>query len=406
MRRAAALAACLAVSAVTFYVACGSDSGASATTASDGGPASDAGGSAPDAPDPRCATQAVFLDTHPHASAQPTDLGKTISDTRGWNGQLYFAYGDLEANTGPIVITSFDPKAKKWIDHPISYRESGTGLIKTTDSFPTHDIERFLLVAGQLWAPAAQEMGTPPFDTVTSPEYAVGSASHDWSEVDIAPSGLHIVDTIERAPGDIYVTGSMHMYTDASAAANGRAGSAIWRSQDGGPFTQLFPDFTPRTDGEEFFDLTGAFMYGAALKGVAYFDGASFIYKYDGANWDFNEAFGEFLSPAVFAGHLVFADLGQFYAFDGTKRTNLEFRFFESQGRYQGLKETLALFQVTEGRLLAVKYGGDVMMTTDLQTWTCIGKAPADATSIGSLDGVVYFGAIEGKVYGFPAPSW
>src|SRR5882724_11144062 len=101
--------------------------------------------------------------------------------------------------------------------------------------------------------------------------------------------------------------------------------------------------------------------------------------------------------------HIVFADLGQFFAFDGTTRTNLDFRFFESQGRYQGMKEPLALFQVTEGRLLAVKYGGDVMMTTDLKTWSCIGKAPADATSIGSLDGVVYFGSVNSGVYGFPA---
>jgi hypothetical protein len=68
--------------------------------------------------------------------------------------------------------------------------------------------------------------------------------------------------------------------------------------------------------------------------------------------------------------------------------------------------EPLALFQVTEGRLLAVHYGGDVVMTTDLVSWTCIGKAPADATSIGSLNGVVYFGSVNSGVYGFPAPSW
>jgi hypothetical protein len=46
------------------------------------------------------------------------------------------------------------------------------------------------------------------------------------------------------------------------------------------------------------------------------------------------------------------------------------------------------------------------MMTTDLKSWTCIGQAPADASSIGSLDGVVYFGSVNSGVYGFPAPSW
>lgn len=46
------------------------------------------------------------------------------------------------------------------------------------------------------------------------------------------------------------------------------------------------------------------------------------------------------------------------------------------------------------------------MMTTDLETWTCIGQAPEDAASIGSLDGTVYFGGIEGQVFGFTEPSW
>ena len=53
-----------------------------------------------------------------------------------------------------------------------------------------------------------------------------------------------------------------------------------------------------------------------------------------------------------------------------------------------------------------MKHTGDVMMTTDLGTWSCIGKAPADATSIGSLDGVVYFGSVNSAVYGFPTKSW
>ena len=34
------------------------------------------------------------------------------------------------------------------------------------------------------------------------------------------------------------------------------------------------------------------------------------------------------------------------------------------------------------------------------------GQAPADASSIGSLDGVVYFGSVNSGVYGFPGPSW
>jgi hypothetical protein len=46
------------------------------------------------------------------------------------------------------------------------------------------------------------------------------------------------------------------------------------------------------------------------------------------------------------------------------------------------------------------------LVFADLATWSCIGKAPPDAASIGSLDGVVYFGGIESRVYGFEHASW
>jgi hypothetical protein len=401
------------------FIACGSDNGATTTapvgqgaTMPDaaGGAAPDAG--AADASDPRCATQATFLGTHPHASQQPTPLGRTISDTRGWKGVLYFAYGDFEANTGPIYITTFDPKTKTWQEHPVAYKENGTGIMKSTPAFATHDIERFLPIGDSLWAPAAQPDFSPPFNNATAPEYAIATAGHDWTQVDVVPNSIHVVDAIERAPGDVYLTGSAFMSTDGAlgAAVNGRSGGHVWRSVDGGPFTQLFPDFTP---GSEFFDFTGAWIFGAALNGVAHLDEASLVYQHNGTSWIWGdgdggngEGVGQFLSPATFAGHVVFADLGQLFAHDGTKRTNLDFRYFESQGRYNTLGDRLALFQVTEGHLLAVHYGGDVMMTTDLVSWTCIGKVPADATSIGSLDGVVYFGSVNSGVYGFPAPSW
>jgi hypothetical protein len=424
MRRSTLLVGWSGATLLAAFVACSDDDGQDSRTptmtveagstmpdtgASDAGNASDAA----DASDPRCATQATFLGTHPHASQQPTPLGRTISDTRGWNGLLYFAYGDLEANTGPIYITTFDPKTKAWEEHPVAYVEDGTGITKSTPAFFTHDIERFLPIGNSLWAPAAQPVFESPFDAATAPEYAIATGSHDWTQVDFVPNSIHLVDAIERAPNDIYFTGSAFMSTDAAvgAAANGRAGGYVWRSIDGGPFTQLFPNFAASTAGSEYFDLTGAWIFGAALNGVAYLDEDGFVYEDDGGGglapaWTNWEDVGEFLTPATFAGHIVFADLGQFYAYDGTSRTNLNFRFFESQGRYQATMEPLALFQVTEGRLLAVRDGGDVMMTTDLVSWTCIGKAPADATSIGSLDGVVYFGSVNSGVYGFPAPSW
>ena len=408
MRAKRALAAgAAAAMALSVYAACGDGNG----DAGPGASASDATSPLPDtsvtdAADPRCNVEAVLLGTHPHASAQPTDLGRTISDVRGFGRALYFAYGDLEANTGPIYITSFDPKKAAWTDHPVAYTETGTGVTKTTPTFGTHDIERFLVVAGKLWAPAAQPFYGAPFDSSSAPEFAVGTTTHDWSQVDISPTGIHVIDAIERAPGDVYVTGSALMRTDASAAANGRSGGHIWRSQDGGPFEVLYPDFARSVGGAEYFDLLGGFVFGAALNGTAYFDVSGYIYKWDGGAWDGWEAFGEFLTPSVFAGRIVFGSTGQLFAFDGQKRTNLGFRSFESPGRYQGSKEPIMPFQVTEGHLIAAAFDGHLMETTDLTSWHCIGKVPADTSAVGSLDGVVYFGTTKSQVYGLPSASW
>ena len=360
-----------------------------------------------DAGDPRCATRAVALGSHPHAIAQPTSLGRTLADTRGWHGRVYFAYGDLEINTGPIVISSYEPISMTWQDHRIAYRDASTRVLMSTDSFATHVIERFIPIGDNLWAPAGQP-DFRPFGAAAAPEYAIGSATHEWNEVDIASDSIHVVDAVELAPNDVLLTGS-GLFHDRGTSPDGPllAGGYVWRSVGGGPFTQIFPAFGA-TAADDNVDRSGAPITGAALNGVAYLDEASFIYTVEGSSMTCCTVhpLGQFLKPVAFAGRLVFADLGQLFAFDGTKLTNLAMPLFVSQGRYQGSVQSLSLFQVTQGHLLAVNEGGDVMMTSDLATWTCIGKAPADATSIGSLDGVVYFGGIEGRIYRFEHASW
>lgn len=277
----------------------------------------------------------------------------------------------------------------------------------STDAFATHVIERFLPIGDTLWAPAGQPDFTP-LGAPAAPEYAIGSATHEWTEVDIAPDSIHVVDAIERVPGEVLVTGS-GLFHDRGTQPDGPllAGGYVWRSIDGAPFTQIFPTFGA-TAAQDNVDRSGAWIFGAALHGVAYLAETSFIYTADasGLSCCTVPALGQFLRPVAFADRLVFADLGQLWTFDGAALTNLDFTLFASKGRQQGSQQSLALFQATEDHLLAVREGGEVMMTTDLATWTCIGKAPADAASIGSLDGTVYFGGIEGQVFGFTEPSW
>src|SRR5689334_1907858 len=99
--------------------------------------------------DQRCQTQATFFTTHPHAPAQASTDGAHLVDTRGWHGRLYFGYGDVAQNTGPIWVSSLDPITNTWIDHFL---------------FQTQNIVRFDPIGDLLYAPAGQAMGSPPSD--------------------------------------------------------------------------------------------------------------------------------------------------------------------------------------------------------------------------------------------------
>ena len=58
----------------------------------------------------------MLLGGHPHAAEQPTASSRTLIETEGWMGRVYFGYGDLEEDTGPIRITAYDPATRTWDD--------------------------------------------------------------------------------------------------------------------------------------------------------------------------------------------------------------------------------------------------------------------------------------------------
>jgi hypothetical protein len=146
------------------------------------------------------------------------------------------------------------------------------------------------------------------------------------------------------------------------------------------------------------------FINVAALNGKVY---PGLGWEFDGQNW-FHSAvnLGEFTRPTAFAGKIVSSTLGELWAFDGARMKNLGIVLWDTPGLYQLTLSPLALFQQTEGHLVAVNAEGAVLSTTDLITWTCIGKAPSDVRSLGSLDGTIYFGGTAGRLYGYASPSW
>ena len=327
-----------------------------------------------DAPDPACATQPIQVTTHPHAAAQPTAIGQDLSDTRGWHGQLYFGYGDLDQNTGPIEISSYDPVADAWTDYL---------------DFDTERIIRLFPIEDTLYVPA----GDSHSNSMPTTAYAAGTTDHVWT-TGAVPSALHVTAAVERAPGDVFLTGEDLLANYAPITTG-----AVWQLS-AGTFQEVFPiagDVGNSQPEVWFFNA-------AALDGTLY---VGFGWTFDGTAWAHPDTdLGEFQRPVTFAGAIVSSTLGQLWAYDGTAMRDLDFTLFTGTGIEQTTVSPLPLFATTEDRLVAIDASGSVRATTDLATWTCLGQAPADVRSVGSLGGTVYFGGAGGRVYAYPAPSW
>jgi hypothetical protein len=146
------------------------------------------------------------------------------------------------------------------------------------------------------------------------------------------------------------------------------------------------------------------FFNAAALNGTLY---VGYGWIFDGQSWIHSAVdLGEFQHPTTFAGKIVSSTLGELWAYDGVHMANLHFTLFTGTGLEQTTLAPLPIFEQTEGHLIAIDERGAVMATTDLATWSCIGQAPPDARSIGSLGGTVYIGGAQGRIYGYPGPSW
>jgi hypothetical protein len=336
-------------------------------------------------PDRRCLTTPVVITTHPHAREQFGPIGPNLVDTRGWGQRLYFGYGDINLDTGPIVISSFDPVTKTWLDHL---------------TFSTERIERFRVIGDRLWATATDPHGEP------DPDYAIGTADHAWTEVDIGRS-IKVLDVAERTPGEIYLVGS-DVYLSEAGTYDNTFGGAVWRSKDGGPFERAFPIINPDPVRDyQFVDMNMLpFLNVAALGGKLYTASVGLPWVFDGDKWEKGPQLGGFVHPITFREQIVFAGLGELWSFDGTHARHLGIELLETTLSYTFTSDPIALINDSEDRILVVNADQEVLVTTDLVHWECVGQSPPDVRSIGSLNGTVYFGGAGGTVYGYEAPSW
>jgi hypothetical protein len=143
------------------------------------------------------------------------------------------------------------------------------------------------------------------------------------------------------------------------------------------------------------------FGHAGALGGKVYTGSGGSAWVHDGTTWSKGPDMAGLGKPLDFAGVLVFEALGTLWTYDGVRTRYAGVEVFHPPYPYGG-----GLYELAEGRLVVVTAELRVESTTDLETWTCHGEAPADVASIGVLGGVIFFGGAEAQVYGYEEPSW
>jgi hypothetical protein len=153
-------------------------------------------------------TSYTKLPLNPSISAQKTDRGKTVADLAILNGELYTGYGDYNANTGPINVTSMNLSTKKFTNYL---------------SMAGEEISNYRIVNGSLYAPNID----PRVAWTANTGYAT-NAGGKWVMKDVTPF-IHVFDVTSSDGKDLWLAGSI-----SEADGKTSAGGAIKRSVDGG----------------------------------------------------------------------------------------------------------------------------------------------------------------------------
>ncbi|RJQ37119.1 hypothetical protein C4559_04015, partial [Candidatus Microgenomates bacterium] len=319
----------------------------------------------------------TLVGTHPYALSQSTDIGRVLDVMIGWNGKLYIGYGDYNANTGPIQIAPFDPITKTFAVSQLAAN--------------TEAIYNFRVIGSSLYAPAIDPRGT-----TSNYGYVKGEP---W--INAVNSGIdaeHVFDVVSLDGSDLYAVGSR---------INSHA-AAVWRSLDGGNTWTLSLNEEPvrSTDYARFY-FAGVYngklyvqaqdMYSwtahprsKVFNGKSWSDGPSlFPVPYQrSSGW----------RPEVFAGQLVYKNkqsYGALMAFDGSQARVIS----------TGNGSSVLDFTIEGNYLYLLEANGKLSRTKDLSIWENFSAAaPAEAMSLAFLDGILFLGASDAKLYSYISP--
>ncbi|MGB4758902.1 MAG: hypothetical protein WBP26_02495 [Candidatus Saccharimonadales bacterium] len=292
------------------------------------------------------------LGANPSAAAQPSALGKRISDLLAYDNKLYPAYGDSVDNHGPVQVDLYDLATRSY-----------TGDLL---SVPTEAFSPFRAINGTVYGLTFDPLGGDPAG------YASSNDSVTWT-LATPFTARHLLD-IQPYKGNLFISG-----------AEGTAG-VVFRSNDGGSsWATSLSQTSPYSTNVRFnwllpFRDALYAQTSAPQSPVKIFDGSSWT---DGTTSLITYT-GE--RPVVFADRIV-GKLNGLSAFDGTSVSKVASFSGWARDTY-----------VDDGYLYVLR-GNDnsIVRTNNLITWEELGSAPAGAYSLAVYNDRVYIGG-EGAV--------
>lgn len=300
-----------------------------------------------------------FLAAHPGASAQPTAVGRVLTELRVHEGAVWAGYGDYGANTGPIAVSSFDPNAP------------GEGFQQSHLS-DTEAVYNLREVNGQLIAPAT--------DPRTRADFAIDGPWRDNRSL----GATHVYDTSTLDGNDLWMVGSHG------------ADAVAWRSLDGGGTWIEVLRVAPRrnTDTARFYFagvMDGSMMvqatdYKAGPHAHALgFDGISWtertsILQRDDRGWR-TDSFG---------GGLVYHSSG--HGWQGAVRHH-------DGHNTVTLHDDAYDVEVTSNHVWILTATGSVVRSADLIRWVTVAQAPQSARSLAVDGDDIYVGTTTSELW-------
>jgi hypothetical protein len=314
--------------------------------------------------------QFVLIGTHPDAAQQPaSSYGRELRKLCPYNGKLYAAYGDEAWNgnegTGPIAVTPYDPQNEAFFNE---------------FTMPAEAIDFYVEINSSLYIPNMDH--DPEFSSVNA--FATGLP---WQLGITATPFAHAYDITTLNGTDLYLVGG---YGSSGTSAkvdgsldSGKTWETIYEEEPNGNYARYYCAGTFSGKLYVQADVFGSLHPNSKVwNGQNWTDGPQLHYYADGH-------FGQ--HSETFAGHMVYHGTGGLTKFNGTAESVV-------RGSYKD-------FFVYSNILYYLQTDRKIFYTGDLVTWIQWGTAPAGASSLGILDGVLYIGTTSAQLYEFEETS-